>query len=282
MTRLVRTRDELAAARARLRDQAGPEATVGLVPTMGALHAGHRALLDEARAGCAAVVASIFVNPMQFSQAGDLERYPRQLEQDLALCEQRGVDLVWAPEVEDIYPGGPAQVWVTAGALAAQLEGPNRPGHFDGVLTVVTKLFAAVRPHRAYFGEKDYQQLILIRRMVRDLGHGVEVVSVPTVREPDGLALSSRNVLLSPSERARARFLSAALMAGRDAAGSGAEVLTAARQVLAGAEGVDVDYLELRDPDLGPAPEAGPARLLVAARVGSVRLIDNVAVELGQ
>jgi pantoate--beta-alanine ligase len=282
VTRLVRTRDELATARARLGEQAGPGATVGLVPTMGALHAGHLALIDAARAGCAAVVTSIFVNPMQFSQAGDLERYPRRLQDDLALCEQHGVDLVWAPEVEDIYPGGPAQVWVTAGALASQLEGPNRPGHFDGVLTVVTKLFAAVRPERAFFGEKDYQQLILIRRMVRDLGQDVEVLSVPTVREPDGLALSSRNVLLSPSERASARFLSAALTAGRDAAGSAVEVLAAAHQVLAGAEGVEVDYLELRDPELGAAPEAGPARLLVAARVGSIRLIDNVAVELGR
>ncbi|HEX8096286.1 pantoate--beta-alanine ligase [Jatrophihabitans sp.] len=280
MTRLVRTRDELAAARARLGEQSGTEATVGLVPTMGALHAGHLALIDAARAGCAAVVTSIFVNPMQFHQAGDLQRYPRRLGEDLALCEQHGVDLVWAPEVDEVYPGGPAQVWVTAGALAAQLEGPNRPGHFDGVLTVVTKLFAAVRPARAFFGEKDYQQLMLIRRMVRDLGQGVEVISVPTVREPDGLALSSRNVLLSTSERASARFLSAALMAGRDAAGSAAAVLAAAREVLAGAEGVDVDYLELRDPELGPAPEQGPARLLVAARVGSIRLIDNVAVEL--
>jgi pantoate--beta-alanine ligase len=282
VTRLVRTRDELAAARARLVEQLGPDATVGMTPTMGALHAGHLALIDAARAGCDLVVASIFVNPMQFSQPGDLARYPRRLEEDLALCEQHGVDLVWAPEVEEIYPGGPAQVWVTAGELASQLEGPNRPGHFDGVLTVVTKLFAAVRPDRAYFGEKDYQQLILIRRMVQDLGQGVEVVSTPTVREPDGLALSSRNVLLSPSERAQARFLSVALLAGRDAAGSASAVLAAAREVLAGADGVDVDYLELRDPQLGPAPAAGPARLLVAARVGSIRLIDNVAVELGR
>jgi pantoate--beta-alanine ligase len=282
VTRLVRTRDELATARTRLAGQLGPDAAVGLVPTMGALHAGHLALIDAARSSCAAVVTSIFVNPMQFHQAADLERYPRRFEEDLALCEQHGVDLVWAPEVDEIYPGGPAQVWVTAGALAGQLEGPNRPGHFDGVLTVVTKLFAAVRPDRAFFGEKDYQQLILIRRMVRDLGQGVQVMSVPTVREPDGLALSSRNVLLSPSERASARFLSAALMAGRDAAGSAAAVLAAAGEVLAAADGVDLDYLELRDPELGPAPEAGPARLLVAARVGTIRLIDNVAVELGR
>jgi pantoate--beta-alanine ligase len=282
LTRLVRTRDELAAARALLVERLGPDTTVGLVPTMGALHAGHLALIEKARASCPVVVTSIFVNPMQFSQADDLERYPRRLREDLALCEQHGVDLVWAPDVAEVYPGGPARVWVTAGELANQLEGPNRPGHFDGVLTVVTKLFAAVRPDQAFFGEKDYQQLILIRQLVRDLGPAVQVVAVPTVREPDGLALSSRNVLLSPPERASARYLSAALAAGRNAAGSAAAVLAAACQVLATAEGVDVEYLELRDPALGPPPVTGPARLLVAARVGSVRLIDNVAVELGR
>ncbi|HST50188.1 pantoate--beta-alanine ligase [Jatrophihabitans sp.] len=282
MTELVRTRAELAAARARLADGLGPAGVLGLVPTMGALHAGHQALFETAREQCAAVVASIFVNPMQFSQAEDLARYPRRLAEDLALCERHGVDLAWAPDVTGVYPDGPVQVWVTAGALADQLEGPNRPGHFDGVLTVVTKLFAAVRPDRAYFGEKDYQQLMLVRRMVHDLGQQVQVVAVPTVREPDGLALSSRNVLLSPAERERARALSAALMAGRDAAGSAEQVLAAAEQVLAAADGVKVEYLELRDPGLGPAPVAGPARLLVAARVGSVRLIDNLAVELGR
>lgn len=281
MTELVRTAAELASARARLAGEPGPDGALGLVPTMGALHAGHEALFSAARARCAVVVASIFVNPMQFSQQSDLARYPRRLEADLALCERHGVDLVWAPDVTDVYPDGPVQVWVTAGGLADQLEGPNRPGHFDGVLTVVTKLFAAVRPDRAFFGEKDYQQLILVRQMVRDLGQQVEVVSVPTVRDPDGLALSSRNVLLSPAERERARSLSAALRAGRDAAGPAAAVLAAAGKVLAAAEGVDVEYLELRDPQLGPVPVSGPARLLVAARVGSVRLIDNVAVELG-
>jgi len=282
VTEVVRSHAELAAARARLTAATGPDGVLGLVPTMGALHAGHQALFDTARDQCAAVVASIFVNPMQFSQSEDLARYPRRLEQDLALCEQHGVDLVWAPDVSEIYPDGPVQVRVTAGALADQLEGPNRPGHFDGVLTVVTKLFAAVRPDRAYFGEKDYQQLMLVRRMVRDLGQQVQVVAVPTVREPDGLALSSRNVLLTPQDRQRARALSAALFAGRDAAGTAEQVLAAAGAVLAGADGVEVEYLELRDPALEPAPDAGPARLLVAARVGPVRLIDNVAVELGR
>jgi len=282
VTELVRTRAELAAARARLADRIGPDGVLGLVPTMGALHAGHQALLQTARNRCAAVVTSIFVNPMQFSQQADLARYPRQLETDLALCERHGVDLVWAPEVTEVYPDGPVQVWVTAGELADQLEGPNRPGHFDGVLTVVAKLFAAVRPDLAFFGEKDYQQLMLVRQMVRDLGQQVQIVSVPTVREPGGLALSSRNVLLSPAERRSARSLSAALMAGRAAAGSADAVLAAAEKVLAAADGVEVDYLELRNPGLGPAPVTGPARLLVAARVGSVRLIDNIAVELGR
>jgi pantoate--beta-alanine ligase len=280
VTELVRTYPELAAARSRLAGRIGPGGVLGLVPTMGALHAGHQDLIEAARDQCAAVVTSIFVNPMQFSQQEDLARYPRRFDEDLALCERLGVDLVWAPDVAEIYPDGPVQVWVTAGELADQLEGPNRPGHFDGVLTVVTKLFAAVRPDRAFFGEKDYQQLMLVRRMVRDLGQPVQVVPVPTVREPDGLALSSRNVLLSPTERERARTLSAALMAGRDAAGSADAVLAAAGAVLAAADGVEVEYLELRDPGLGPAPVTGPARLLVAARVGSVRLIDNVAVEL--
>jgi len=243
VTRVVRTRDELAAARARLGEQLGPTGTLGLVPTMGALHGGHLALLDAARSGCDAVVASIFVNPMQFSQAGDLERYPRPLADDLALCEQHGVDLVWAPEASAIYPDGPPRV-------------------------------------RAFFGEKDYQQLTLVRQLVRDLGLAVQVVAVPTVRDPDGLALSSRNVFLSPAERAGACSLSAALFAGRDAAGSAAAVLAAAGRLLRAAEGVDVDYLELRDPDLGPPPVTGPARLLVAARIGSVRLIDNIAVQL--
>jgi pantoate--beta-alanine ligase len=181
-----------------------------------------------------------------------------------------------------MYPSGPTKVQVTAGELAEQLEGPHRPGHFDGVLTVVTKLFAAVRPDRAYFGEKDYQQLTLLRRMVADLDSPVRIVAVPTVREPDGLALSSRNVFLSAAERRSALALSAALQAGRDAAGNSAAVLGAAGKVLSAAEGVDVDYLQLRDPELGPTPRSGPARLLVAARVGSVRLIDNLAVELAE
>jgi pantoate--beta-alanine ligase len=274
VTQIVRTAGEVDAARSSL------PGVVGLVPTMGALHAGHSALIDAARASCDSVVVSIFLNPMQFNQASDLDRYPRTLEADLAMCAAHDVDLVWSPEVRTLYPDGSPQVWVTAGALADQLEGPNRPGHFDGVLTVVNKLFAAIRPDWAFFGEKDYQQLVLIRRMTVDLAQRVQIEGVPTVREADGLALSSRNVFLTYEQREQALALFTALQAGRQAAGDAAAVLEAARAVLAGARGVDVEYLELRGADLGPPPEIGTARLLIAARVGSTRLIDNIAVEL--
>jgi pantoate--beta-alanine ligase len=273
--RLVRTRTELAAAREEL---AGP---IGLVPTMGALHAGHRALLDTARGQSGSVVASIFVNPMQFGPAEDLAIYPRSFDEDLAVCEDAGVDVVWAPSVQDVYPGGTPTVQVHPGPLGDQLEGAVRPGHFAGVLTVVAKLFGLVRPAAGFFGEKDYQQLTLVRQMAADLELGVAVAGVPTVREPDGLALSSRNVYLSAEDRQHALALSRALFAGRDAGADGAPAaITAATGVLAAEPGIAVDYLELRGADLGELPEHGPARLLVAARVGSTRLIDNVAVEL--
>jgi pantoate--beta-alanine ligase len=274
VTQLVHSLEELAAARAWL------GGSIGLVPTMGALHEGHAALIRAARSSCDAVVVSIFVNPMQFDQAEDLARYPRPIEADIVLCERLGADLVWNPDVDTLYPDGPVRIRVTAGELADQLEGPNRPGHFDGVLTIVTKLFAAVRPDRAYFGEKDYQQLSLIRRMVRDLGSSVQIVGVPTVRDADGLALSSRNVFLSADQRPAALSLSKALRSGAAAAGSAHDVLDAARAALDEASGVQVEYLELRSPELGPVPASGPARLLVAGRVGRTRLIDNVEVEL--
>ncbi len=253
---------------------------VGLVATMGALHAGHAALIAAACRSCDAVVVTIFVNPMQFNQAVDLERYPRPLSDDVEMCADLGVDLVWAPDVDTVYRAGPVQVWVSAGGVANQLEGSFRPGHFDGVLTVVSKLFATVRPDRAFFGEKDYQQLTLIRRMVTDLDLGVEIEEVPTVREADGLALSSRNAFLSPDERRSALALSGALRAAQHAAGDAGSALSAAHAVLAKADGVDVDYLELRGVGLGPAPQVGPARLLVAATVGKTRLIDNMPIEL--
>ena len=279
------TRVELAQALADVRARRG---RVALVPTMGALHDGHAALIRSARERTGeadAVVVSIFVNPMQFGPGEDLDRYPRTFDSDLDVCAAEGVDVVFAPSVEEVYPGGEPQVTLDPGPLATILEGKTRPGHFRGVLTVVAKLFGLVDPDLAFFGQKDYQQLVLIRRMVADLCSGIEVVGVETVREYDGLALSSRNRYLDERARATALALSKALAAGAGAGPEGArEVLAAARAVLDGpdAEGVDVDYLELTAPDLGPAPDTGEARLLVAARVGTTRLIDNTALTLGE
>ncbi len=256
---LAHTREELADA------LSATGGRVGFVPTMGALHAGHAALLRTAREAVgsdAPVVASIFVNPMQFGPGEDLDRYPRTLEQDLEMCAAAGVDLVFVPAVETVYPGGEPQVTVDPGPLARVLEGASRPTHFHGVLTVVAKLLGLVRPDVAVFGEKDYQQLALIRRMVSDLCLGVDVVGTPTVREPDGLALSSRNAYLDPSARRSALALSAALLAARGAAGRGAEqALTEARAVLGAAPGVDLDYLELTGTRSRPGPlhRRGPA-----------------------
>lgn len=258
---------------------AGP---VVLVPTMGALHAGHRALIRSARATPgASTVVSIFLNPLQFESRHDLDRYPRPFDADLAMCREEGVELVFAPSAETMSPPGSATT-VTPGALGAELEGASRPGHFAAVLTVVAKLFGIVGPDRALFGEKDYQQLVLIQRMVADLRMGVQVLGVPTVRETDGLALSSRNVHLDAEARAAAVALSAALSAGAHAGVHGRDaVLAAAGDVLAAQPAVALDYLALRDPQLGPVPQRGPARLLLAATVGTTRLIDNVGLHLG-
>lgn len=279
---VARTRSELEEALAGVRTGGG---RVTLVPTMGALHDGHASLLAEARRSSGtgdAVVASIFVNPLQFGAGEDLDRYPRTLEADLEVCAAEGVDVVFAPSVDEVYPGGDPQVTVEPGELGTVLEGAARPTHFRGVLTVVAKLLGLVRPDVTVLGQKDYQQLVLVRRMVADLCMGVEVVGGQTVREQDGLALSSRNRYLSAEERRDALALSAALRTGAAAAPSGAdEVLRAARAVIDAASGVELDYLVLTDPDLGPPPAEGEARLLVAARVGSTRLLDNVAVELG-
>ncbi len=265
----------------RLRDAL--PAPVALVPTMGALHDGHRALVRAARERAASVVVSVFVNPTQFGPGEDFDRYPRTWDADLAALAEEGTDLVFHPGVEDVYPPGALGVTVDPGPLGAVLEGAVRPGHFAGVLTVVAKLFGLVRPDVAVFGEKDYQQLTLIRALSRELGLGVEVVGMPTVREDDGLALSSRNRYLTPELRRTAAVLPAALRAGAGAGGQGADaVLSAARVVLAGAPGLVPDYLALTGPDLGPAPAAGPARLLAAVRAGDTRLIDNVAVVLGR
>jgi len=259
---------------------------IGFVPTMGALHDGHVSLIRRARTEVGpdgAVVVSVFVNPTQFAPGEDLDRYPRTLDADLEACAAAGVDVVFTPSVEEVYPLGlTGNVTVDPGPLAGVLEGASRPGHFAGVLTVVAKLFGLVRPDVAVVGEKDYQQLALIRRMAADLCLGVEVVGAETVREPDGLALSSRNRFLDTEERLEAVALSQALYAARDSAPRGAAAaIGSARAELRRSHLVDLDYLELTAPDLGPAPATGPARMLVAARVGSTRLIDNIALELG-
>ncbi|GGJ97470.1 pantothenate synthetase [Pilimelia anulata] len=283
MTRLVHDRGALAAARDAL------PGTVAVVMTMGALHEGHATLLRAARAAADRVVATVFVNPLQFGPAEDFDRYPRTLDADLAICTREGVDLVFAPDAAELYPAGRPATAVSAGPPGELLEGASRPGFFTGVLTVVLKLLQLTRPHLAFFGEKDYQQLTLVRRMVRDLDVPVRVVGVPTVREPDGLALSSRNRYLDPAQRAAALALSAALRAGAAAAAAGAGAagaLAAARAHLPpapdppGPADPVLDYLVLTDPDLGPPPAAGPARLLVAARVGATRLIDNAPLDL--
>jgi pantoate--beta-alanine ligase len=258
-------------------------APVALVPTMGALHEGHRALMREARARADVVVASVFVNPTQFAPGEDLERYPRDLDADLEVCAAEGVDIVFAPAVEEIYPEGTSGgISVDPGELGMILEGAARPTHFRGVLTVLTKLFALVQPSQVFLGEKDYQQLALVRAMVRDLCSTVEVVGVATVREPDGLAMSSRNRYLTAEQRVQAQGLFNALRAGVQCANEGREaVLGAAERELGSSDGVRGDYVALTDPRLGPAPTSGPARLLLAAFVGSTRLIDNIALELG-
>jgi pantoate--beta-alanine ligase len=267
----------LASARARM------TARVAVVMTMGALHAGHTALMREARAAADHVIVTIFVNPLQFGPHEDFDRYPRSLAEDLQICRNEGIDLVFTPSREAVFPDGEPNVRVEPGTLATLLEGATRPGHFHGVLTVVLKLLHLTRADVAYFGEKDYQQLALIRAMVRDLDVPVDIVAVPTVRESDGLALSSRNRYLSPAEREAARALPRALRAAKAAAGDGLggrAALAAAREEIASTPGVEPDYLELTDPELGPAPALGQARLLVAAWVGTTRLIDNIAINL--
>jgi len=263
-------------AAARLRD-----GVVGAVPTMGALHEGHLSLVRRARAECGAVVVTLFVNPAQFGPGEDLARYPRDYTGDRAAAAAAGADLVFAPPAEVVYPPGFC-TWVTVEGPALGLEGAARPGHFRGVATVVARLLHLVQPDRAYFGEKDYQQLHVVRRLVRDLGFPVEVVPCPTVREADGLALSSRNGYLSAEEREAARALPRALFAARDRfdAGErrGQSLLAAARERLEAEPRLRIDYLALADAEtLAPIDAVrGRAVLLAAAYAGSTRLIDNV------
>jgi pantoate--beta-alanine ligase len=255
-----------------------------LVPTMGALHAGHIALVDAAKDEADRVIASIFVNPLQFNDAGDLDRYPRQEARDKALLEEAGCDVLWMPTVEQFYPEGFATTVHVAG-VSERWEGAHRPGHFDGVATVVAKLFAAARPDLAIFGEKDFQQLAVIRRLNDDLGLGVEILGLPTVRDEDGLALSSRNALLSLDERKRAVELPHALREAARAIGAGesvAEALDRARARLGEAGFGKVDYVALVDSaTLKPLETArGAMRLIAAATIGTTRLIDNISVEM--
>ena len=259
---------------------------VALVPTMGALHAGHLALVAEAKKRAHRVVATIFVNPLQFGEGEDLDRYPRQEKEDSAALDRAGCDLLWVPTPEQIYPAG-FSTSISVKGLGSRWEGEARPGHFDGVATVVAKLFNAVRPDVAVFGEKDFQQLAVIRRMAADLQMGIEVVGVPTVRDDDGLALSSRNAYLSPGERAQALALPRALRQAADAIAGGAAVdpaLAEAKRALKNAGFAGVDYVALVDAStLEPLRAAtGQMRLIAAATIGSTRLIDNLEVEVRQ
>jgi pantoate--beta-alanine ligase len=282
-TRVVSSRSGLRSAYAAL----PPGTRRAVVLTMGALHDGHAHLIREAhaRAGIDGhVTVTIFVNPTQFAAGEDLDRYPRSLEDDVALCAREGADLVFAPSVETVYRDVNPTVTVDPGPLGTLLEGAVRPGHFRGVLTVVHKMFSLTGASLALLGEKDYQQLVLIRRMVRDLDLAVEVVGVPTVRAEDGLALSSRNSYLSDPDRRLALVVPRALVIGAETArdgGTARDVVSAVQTYLDEHDDVVTDYAVVTDPDLGAPPEQGEARLLLAVRVGPVRLLDNARLTLG-
>ncbi len=280
--RIDEVRDRV--ARARAARAADPAGAIVLVPTMGALHAGHLAHVERARQSAALVVVSIFVNPLQFGANEDLDRYPRTLDADLAALAGVGADLVFAPSVEEMYPDGPSSTRVTGGPVAGTFEGASRPGHFDGMLTVVAKLLAIVAPDVVSFGQKDAQQVFLVRRMVRDLDIPVRVQVVDTVREPDGLALSSRNRYLGEPERRAAVALSAALAAAGRAATAGVQAAIAAAHAVLDAERlVELDYFAVVDPGTFlPVTDdhRGAAQALIAARLGTTRLIDNATIQV--
>ena len=269
--------------RRELDDARAEDQTIGFVPTMGYLHDGHVSLMREARAETHLVVASIFVNPLQFGPSEDLEAYPRDLERDTALAEAAGVDVLFVPDVAEMY-ATPVLTTVSVAGVSEPLEGKARPTHFAGVATVVAKLFAIVGPCRAYFGAKDFQQVAVVRRMARDLSFPVEVVACPTLREHDGLAMSSRNVYLTPAEREAAPVIYTALRAGAAAIGAGERGPAAVRELMAGIIEAEplagLDYAEVVDADsfLVPDPLTGNLRLLAAVRFGRARLIDNVGV----
>jgi len=274
-------------ARRRVAEARAQGKIIGLVPTMGALHEAHLTLMRRARAECGFVVVSIFVNPTQFVAGEDFERYPRDMAGDAKLCGSVGVDLVFAPEVREVYPPGDSTRVEVMGTLVEGMCAPHRPGHFRGVTTVCARLFNIVAPDNAYFGEKDYQQLQIIKRMVRDLKLPLTIVPIATVREPDGLAMSSRNAYLSSEERKAAPILHRGLRVGEDAAEAGereaAAIIAAARKVIEAAPRVKLQYLELRDAETleNVARLCRPAVLAVAALVGKTRLIDNVVIGPG-
>lgn len=279
--RLLKTKDEVREALAAVRCDG---LSVGFVPTMGYLHEGHLSLARRARADNGVVVVSIYVNPTQFGPTEDLDRYPRDLERDLALCREVGVDIVWNPD--NMYEPG-HRTWVVVEELTDRLCGVSRPTHFRGVTTVVTKLFGVVQPDRAYFGQKDAQQAFVIRRMTRDLDLGIDIVVCPTVREADGLAMSSRNVYLTPEERAQAPMLRRALVAAEEAVAAGerraAAIMARVREVLAQATLGRIDYVDVVDTDLlQPVEEIGAEALLaLAVYFGKTRLIDNTILRPG-
>lgn len=276
----MRRLSTVAELRTALREAPRP---LGLVPTMGALHAGHVSLIRAARSECAAVAVSIFVNPAQFGPDEDLERYPRPLDADLALLEREGADYAFTPPSEEMYPSGFATLVHMEGP-APPLEGAARPGHFDGVATVAAKLLLQAQPDRAYFGQKDGQQVAVIRRLVRDLNIPTEILALPTVREPDGLATSSRNAYLTAEERRAAPALYKALAASRDKFRAGqqnaAELEAACRAMIEASPVASVEYVAAVDPEtMAPWSGRGPCMLAAAARIGNVRLIDNVLLE---
>ncbi len=276
---------DIEACRRTVRDAQRKGRCVGLVPTMGALHEGHLSLIRAARKRCSYVAVTIFVNPTQFSPHEDYEAYPRTFEADLRLCETVGVDLVFNPSVETIYPEG-AQTTVHVDRVTQGLCGAGRPGHFDGVATVCAKLFNILPANAAFFGEKDYQQMVMIRWMVRDLNLPIEIVPCPTLREPDGLAMSSRNAYLSDEEREQATSLSRALHAAADRVTAGerevGEITAAVRQEIGAAGPTDIEYVDIVDADTLDVLQIvdRPARICLAVRIGSCRLIDNVAVNI--
>ncbi len=283
MTEVVRTVQELRQALARRR---GVGSQIGFVPTMGALHEGHLSLMRRSASECDATVASVFVNPLQFGPREDLSAYPRDLDRDLALTESAGVGLVFAPDLEEMYPA-PLLTTVAVREISEAFEGESRPTHFAGVTTVVAKLFGLVGPCRAYFGEKDWQQLTVVRRMVDDLSFDVEVIGCETVREIDGLALSSRNAYLAPAERAAAPVLHAALVVGAAAIAAGEREATRVETLMSDLIDAEplasLDYVAVVDATSlrPPAPLAGDLRLLGAVRFGKARLIDNVGAKVG-